>query len=66
MPYREPAKQTPYGERIQRWVVVRLLPNFKHQDLARFHKCSDAEGYCQVMRRLHPEGRFEVMFDPGE
>ncbi|NJR66381.1 MAG: hypothetical protein HC772_15370 [Leptolyngbyaceae cyanobacterium CRU_2_3] len=56
----------PYRDRIQRWVVVRLLPNFQHQDLARFHKCSDAEGYCQVLRRLEPNGRFAVMFDPGE
>jgi hypothetical protein len=66
MPYRESAKQTSYEEHIQRWVVVRLCPNFKHQDLARFHKCSDAEGYCQVMRRLYPDSKFQVMFDPKD
>lgn len=55
----------PYADRIQRWIVVRLLSQARHQDLARFYKCSDAEGYCQVMRRLYPNEKFEVMFDPS-
>jgi hypothetical protein len=52
-----------YERRLKRWVVVRLSPNLQHLDLARFYKFSDAEGYKQVLQRLDPSGRYEVMFE---
>jgi hypothetical protein len=52
-----------YERRLKRWVVVRLLPNLKHIDVIRFHKFSDAEGYRQVLQRIDPDGRYEVMFE---
>lgn len=56
-----------YERRLKRWVVVRLSPNLQHVDLARFYKFSDAKGYAQVLRRLDPVGRYEVMFEqPAE
>ncbi|WP_416666207.1 hypothetical protein [Egbenema bharatensis] len=55
-----------YGDRLRRWVVVRLLPKMQRVDVARFYHCSDAEGYVQVLRQLDPEHQYEVMFDPGE
>jgi hypothetical protein len=64
MTYHESAK-TPYGDRIQRWVVVRLLPKMQRVDVARFYRFSDAEGYAQALRQLCPDDTFEVMFDPG-
>ena len=53
-----------YRGRLHHWVVVRLLPNFQHVDMARFYKFSDAEGYLKTVRQLHPSDRFELMFDP--
>jgi hypothetical protein len=54
-----------YERRIKRWVVVRMLPNLQHVDVARFYKFSDAEGYAQVMRQIDRQARYEVMFDAG-
>ncbi len=55
-----------YSDRLRRWVVVRLSSDLQHTDIARFHKFSDAENYVRVMRRLQPQTRFKVMFDPGK
>lgn len=55
-----------YGDRLRRWIVVRLSPNFQHIDVARFHKFSDAEGYQQTLSRLNPAERYEIMFDSAD
>lgn len=55
-----------YGDRLKRWVVVRLLPDMQRIDMARFHQYADADGYAHAMRRICPEGQFVVMFEPGE
>lgn len=55
-----------YGDRLRRWIVVRLSPNFQHLDVARFHKFSDAEGYQQTLSRLNPAERYEIMFDSAD
>lgn len=52
-----------YCDRLQRWLVVRLLPNMQRVTIAAFYHRSDAEGYVQVMRRLIPEGMFVVLFN---
>ncbi len=52
-----------YERRIKRWVVVRILPNLRHVDVARFYRFSDAEGYAQVLRQLNPQAQYQVMFD---
>ena len=55
-----------YSDRLKRWVVVRLSPDFNHTDIARFYKFSDAENYVKILRQLQPKARFEVMFDPKQ
>jgi hypothetical protein len=52
-----------YRDRIQRWLVVRLLPNMQRAVIARHAKKSDADGYVQALRRLEPNGKFVVLFD---
>lgn len=54
----------PYRERLKPWVIVRLLPNLQNIRVARFRNRSDAEGHLQVYRRLMPNTKFLVMFDP--
>jgi hypothetical protein len=55
-----------YGERLRkRWVVVRLLPKMQHVDVGYFFKYTDAQGYAEILRRLDPGDRFEVMFEAG-
>jgi hypothetical protein len=55
-----------YGDRLRRWVVVRLLPNMQRVDVARFYKYSDAEGHVQILRRINPEFDYLIVFDPQE
>jgi hypothetical protein len=55
-----------YRDRLQRWMVVRHLPQMQRATLARFSKESDADGYAQALRRLDPAGEFVVVFDPPE
>jgi hypothetical protein len=52
-----------YEESLRRWIVVRISPTLQHSDVARFHKYSDAEGYKQLLCRLDPTQRYEIMFD---
>lgn len=54
----------PYKDRLERWVVVRLLPNMQRITVARCVRESDADGYVQIMRRLVPEAQFVLMFEP--
>ena len=53
-----------YGERLRkRWIVVRLLPDCQHINVAYFFKYTDALGFAQIVQRLDPTNRFEVMFE---
>lgn len=53
-----------YERRLKRWIVVRLLADRQRLDVARFYKHADAEGHLQALRRLNPEARYTVIFDP--
>ena len=53
----------PYRDRLNRWLVVRSLPNMQRIIVARCRNCSDADGYLQILRQLMPDGSFIVMFD---
>ena len=55
----------PYGDRLKRWAVVRLLAKMQRVTVARFVKASDADGFAQALRRLEPHAKFIVVFDPG-
>jgi hypothetical protein len=52
-----------YKERLNNWVIVRLLPNMQRVTVARFRSRSDADGHLQCLRQLMPNARFVVMFD---
>jgi len=54
----------PYKERLNRWVVVRLLPNMQRLTVGQFRTRSDADGHLQILRRLIPHAKFVVMFNP--
>jgi len=53
----------PYRDRLNRWLVVRLLPNMQRIVVARCRNGSDADGYLRTLRRLIPDGTFIVVFD---
>jgi hypothetical protein len=55
----------PYRDRLTGWLVVRLLPKMQRVVVGRFRSHSDAEGHLQALRRLIPEARLIIMFDPN-
>jgi hypothetical protein len=54
----------PYRDRLTGWLVVRLLPKMQRVVVGRFRSHSDAEGHLQALRRLIPEARLVIVFDP--
>jgi hypothetical protein len=53
----------PYRDNLNRWLVVRLLPDMQHIIVARCRTEFDANGYFHALRRLSPNGKFIVIFD---
>jgi hypothetical protein len=54
----------PYKQRLNPWVLVRLLPNLQRITVGQFRTRSDADGHLQILRRLIPSAKFVVMFNP--
>jgi hypothetical protein len=54
----------PYRERLNLWVLVRLLPNMQRVIVGQYRNRSDADGYLEIIRRLMPNAEFVVMFNP--
>lgn len=54
----------PYRERLNLWVLVRLLPNMQRVIIGQYRNRSDADGHLEIIRRLMPNAKFVVMFNP--
>jgi hypothetical protein len=54
----------PYRERLNPWVLVRLLPNMQRATVGQYRNRSDANGHLEIIRRLMPNAEFVVMFNP--
>ena len=50
----------PYKDRLNKWLVVRLLPNMQRITVAHFFKHSDADGYLRIIRQLIPKAKFVI------
>ncbi|HBY77515.1 MAG TPA: hypothetical protein DEG47_11075 [Cyanobacteria bacterium UBA11148] len=55
----------PYKERLNPWVLVRLLPKMQRVTVAHYRSRSDADGHLHALRRLMPNAKFVVIFNPG-
>ncbi len=53
----------PYKDRLNRWLIVRLLPNMQRITVAHFFRHSDAEGHQRMIRQLIPNARFVIVFN---
>lgn len=56
----------PYKQRLNSWIIVRLLPNLQRRVVGRCRSWSDADGQIRILRQLLPEARLIVVFDPGD
>jgi hypothetical protein len=54
-----------YYDRLHSWCIVRCLPNAQTLTVQRFRRRNEAEEHLRVLRRLEPDGIFEIVFDPG-
>jgi hypothetical protein len=52
-----------YFEKLHPWCIIRPLPNLQRRIVARCRRRNDAESHLQVLRRLMPTVRFEIVFD---
>ena len=53
----------PYKDRLNKWLVVRLLPNMQRITVAHFLRHSDADGYLRIIRQLIPNAQFVIVFN---
>jgi hypothetical protein len=56
----------PYKQRLNSWIIVRLLPNLQRRVVGRFRSWSDADGQIRILRQLLLEARLIVVFDQGD
>ena len=54
-----------YLERLSPWCLVRLLPNIQRLTVGRFRRRNDAEEHMKILRRLVPEAKYAIVFDPA-
>lgn len=54
----------PYKQRLNPWVLVRLLPNMQRITVGQFRNRSDADGHLAILSRLIPNAKFVVVFNP--
>ncbi|MEG3896948.1 MULTISPECIES: hypothetical protein [unclassified Microcoleus] len=53
----------PYKDRLNKWLVVRLLPNMQRITVAHFFRHSDADSYLRIVRQLIPNAQFVIVFN---
>jgi len=54
-----------YQQKLNPWVINKLLPNLKQLTVSRFRRLHDAEAYLKVLRQTHPHIQFAITFDIG-
>jgi hypothetical protein len=54
-----------YQQRLNPWVVNKLLPNLKQLTVSRFRRRNEAESYLKTLKQMQPQSQFELLFDVG-
>lgn len=55
-----------YQQRLNPWVIHRLLPNLKQLTVNRFRRRTDAEAYLRVLRQVQPHAKFAITFESNQ
>ncbi|MGI0488080.1 hypothetical protein ACN4EK_21785 [Pantanalinema rosaneae CENA516] len=55
-----------YQERLNPWVINKLLPNLKHLAVIRFRRRNDAEAYLKVLKETQPHAQFMIAFEANQ
>ncbi|MBF2029333.1 MAG: hypothetical protein NW224_03005 [Leptolyngbyaceae cyanobacterium bins.302] len=54
-----------YQQRLNPWVVNKLLPNLKQLTVSRFRRRNEAEAYLKALKQMQPQSHFALLFDVG-
>lgn len=54
-----------YQQRLNPWVVNKLLPNLKQLTVNRFRRRNEAEAYLKALQQMQPQSEFALLFDVG-
>ncbi|EKQ69014.1 hypothetical protein OsccyDRAFT_1618 [Leptolyngbyaceae cyanobacterium JSC-12] len=54
-----------YQQRLNPWVVNKLLPNLKQLPVSRFRRRNEAEAYLKALKQMQPQSHFALLFDVG-
>jgi hypothetical protein len=55
-----------YQEKLNPWVISKLLPNMSQLTVNRFRRRNDADAYLKVLKQMHPHAKFAITFDMGQ
>lgn len=55
-----------YYAKLHPWLIIRYLPKMQRLVVARFRQRPEVEAHLNALRRLIPEGSYQIVFDPGE
>ncbi|MFM7450310.1 MAG: hypothetical protein ACKO24_17145 [Leptolyngbyaceae cyanobacterium] len=54
-----------YQQRLNPWVINRLLPNLHQTTVSRFRRRNEAESYLRMLQQTQPQSRFAIVFEVG-
>lgn len=54
-----------YQQKLNPWVIHKLLPNLQQLAVNRFRRRNDAEAYLKVLKQMQPNAKFALAFDVG-
>jgi len=54
-----------YQQRLNPWVVNKLMPNLKQLTVSRFRRRNEAEAYLKALKQMQPQSNFALLFDVG-
>jgi hypothetical protein len=55
-----------YQEKLNPWVISKLLPNMSQLTVNRFRRRNDADAYLKVLKQMNPHAKFAITFDMGQ
>lgn len=54
-----------YQQKLNPWVIHKLLPNLSQATVNRFRRRNEAEAYLKVLQQMQPNSKFALAFDIG-
>ncbi|MGV0028623.1 hypothetical protein [Phormidesmis priestleyi] len=53
-----------YRNQLSPWCIIQKLPNLQNIAVVRLRRRPEVEDYLKALKRLNPQGDYEIIFDP--